>query len=639
MCPFLASVPPDITEGLPAQIAARAVADRMSRTTVLPDVSIAGMPFRLAPVVTADGMVPYSRGTPEWKHSQIDTSTSPGEQTLSSWWTRTQDSWHRGAGVTFYEPGSVKETEYRYRASAGLDVWTQGQVSLLRAMGTEITGSGGATAGCATAVVNGVDTVFGMVDGVLHRWTDDTDVSYTSSYLFGNPVVAGSAVLAAYTTGMVLGATSGSTLAQLWYSTGGPLVPYWVKSRIIAFQANRVYELTLDGGDLVDETPLFTHPDPAWQWTGAVEAPGAVILCGHSNGVGEVFSAVLEDQGTGLSPVLGIPSSVCTLPLGEECLSMLSYLGAYLVLGTSRGLRVGVMDTTGKVQYGPLLFEAPGGVTCLCARDTWIYAGVTRAIDGMSGLARVDLSEEISDLRFPWAWDVTLDDVSVPVGVCTVGNTGRVAVAAVGSGVWVQSETAYCDEGYLYTGTIRYATNELKSFLRCRVRADITGVESVSLYTVDEDGDESLVVALTGASNTGEDLDLSTALPAPTTSAEVLLRLAPSAGGASTPVLRGLSVKALPVPYVLPEITLPLLCYDRESDRRGARYGFEGSAWARVEALEALLATAPVVGMVDNTSGETFTARLESVDFRRVTPAERGHDNWGGMLLVKLAKL
>src|SRR4030042_6848663 len=124
--PYLVSTAPDITEGLPAQIAARGGADRFSRTTVLPDLTIAGMPFRVAPVVTSDGMVPYSRSTPEWKHSQIDMSPSPGEQTLSSWWTRVQDSWHRGAGITFYEPGSVKEPEHRYRLAAGLDAWTPG---------------------------------------------------------------------------------------------------------------------------------------------------------------------------------------------------------------------------------------------------------------------------------------------------------------------------------------------------------------------------------------------------------------------------------------------------------------------------------------------------------------------------------
>jgi hypothetical protein len=637
--PYLVSAAPDITEGLPAQIAARAVADRFSRTTVLPDMTIAGMPFRVAPVSTSDGLVPYSRSTPEWKHSQIDMSTSPGEQTLSSWWTRVQDSWHRGAGITFYEPGSVKETEYRYRLSAGLDVWTQGRLRLLKKMEATLAGSGGATAGCAAAVVGGVNTVFGMVDGVLHRWTDDTDVSYTSSYLFGNPVVAGSTVLSAYTTGMVAGSTAGSTLAQLWYSTAGPLTPYWIKSRIIAFQANRVYELTLDGGNLSAVDPLWTHPDPAWQWTGAAEAPGAIILCGKSNGVGEVYAAVLEDQGSGLSPILGTPSSVCTLPLGEECTALLSYLGGYVALGTSRGLRVGVMDATGKVQYGPLLFEAADGVSCLAARGTHVYAGVTRAIDGLSGLARVDLSEEITDLRYPWAWDVTLDDVSAPVGVCPVGNTDRMAVAAVGSGVWVQSATVYVPAGYLYTGTIRYATNELKAFLRARIRADISGTESISLSTVDEPGTEQLVTALTGASNTGADIDLQAALPLPMASTEFLLRVAPSTGGLSTPTLRGLSIKALPVPYVLPEVVYPLSCYDRETDRRGVPYGFEGSAWARIGALEALLATAPIVDVVDTASGETYTARLETVNFRRVTPSEGGHENWGGMLLVKVTKL
>ena len=51
----------------------------------------------------------------------------PGEQSLDGFWLRSQVSFHKGAGIKYYEPGSEKETQYRFDDSEGVDVWTPGR--------------------------------------------------------------------------------------------------------------------------------------------------------------------------------------------------------------------------------------------------------------------------------------------------------------------------------------------------------------------------------------------------------------------------------------------------------------------------------------------------------------------------------
>ena len=55
----------------------------------------------------------------------------PGEQTLTSWWLRSQSSFHYGQGVKFFEPAQDESLRFQYTYSKGCDVWTKGQVTLL----------------------------------------------------------------------------------------------------------------------------------------------------------------------------------------------------------------------------------------------------------------------------------------------------------------------------------------------------------------------------------------------------------------------------------------------------------------------------------------------------------------------------
>ena len=77
---------------------------------------------------------PYIRQTAPFRKEQFDNQTEPGEQSLTGWWIRSQQSFHGGDGITFYDPANTTTNSpdhYRFADSKGIDVWTQGEVTLL----------------------------------------------------------------------------------------------------------------------------------------------------------------------------------------------------------------------------------------------------------------------------------------------------------------------------------------------------------------------------------------------------------------------------------------------------------------------------------------------------------------------------
>ncbi len=92
------------------------------------DVAINGKPFFLA---NTDER-PYRRVTAKYRKDQFDQTAEAGEQTLTGWWIRSQSSFHLGSGIKYYEPSQDETLRFRFADSKGINVWTQGQATLLR---------------------------------------------------------------------------------------------------------------------------------------------------------------------------------------------------------------------------------------------------------------------------------------------------------------------------------------------------------------------------------------------------------------------------------------------------------------------------------------------------------------------------
>lgn len=128
----------DVTEGLPYNLSNPGAARTYQLTGEAYDVSLNGLPF----YIFSTDESPYRRQTAEYRKQQIDQSTEPGEQTLTGWWLRSQTSFHSGDGINYYDPAAGETVQYRYSDSRGVDIWTKGQVTLLKSVSSihEVTG-------------------------------------------------------------------------------------------------------------------------------------------------------------------------------------------------------------------------------------------------------------------------------------------------------------------------------------------------------------------------------------------------------------------------------------------------------------------------------------------------------------------
>src|SRR5690606_24416229 len=123
-----------------------------------------------------------------------------------------------------------------------------------------------------------------------------------------------------------------------------------------------------------DGVLLFEHPDTAWTWTDVAETGGAVLASGRSAFDSAIFRfAVADEDGV---PTLQVGEQVAKMPPGEAITCMGVYLGASLVLGTTLGVRVGVVSDAGEVRYGPLTALTDAPVADVGFRDRFAFLSV-----------------------------------------------------------------------------------------------------------------------------------------------------------------------------------------------------------------------------------------------------------------------
>jgi hypothetical protein len=124
------------------------------------------------------------------------------------------------------------------------------------------------------------------------------------------------------------------------------------------------------------------------------------------------------------------------MPVGEVIHKIYYYLG-YMMIGTSKGIRAAVVsDQDGSINYGPLIVETTQPCYDFAARDRFIWCAT--GVDGAPGVIRIDLGNEIETLRFAYANDLYVSDISgYKTTTCAfAGTTNRLvfATTAVNAG-------------------------------------------------------------------------------------------------------------------------------------------------------------------------------------------------------------
>jgi hypothetical protein len=467
------------------------------------------------------------------------------------------------------------------------------------------------------------DPVYAICDdGTTAYWvTNDIDSGVNKGHVYKKVLTADST-------------TSNTEMFKInsYTFTDGKVAMEWVKGRIILAADNKVYELTPSSSTL--PSPIFTHPNTDYTFTSIAESGAAIYVAGYAGTQSSIYKFTLSDAGAITSLTSAVVSAV--MPDGELVYAIKQYLG-YMLIGTSKGIRVAtVSPDDGSIAYGPLIAETEQPVYDFAFRDRFCWA--TAEVNGKGGLIRIDLSEQISPLRFAYAHDLFKDVAKNCKAVAFLGLSDRKIFALDTDYNYIEAATRLAANGYLRTGFIRYATLENKYFKFIKVRGNLDNgtIDLHSITSKEVDYDLYQIVS--------DFLNKDLGIGRPTGGQEVLAfkfdlnrSTTDNTVGAT---MTGYQTKALPAIEKQRLIQFPLYCYDVEMDKYNNIVGSEDDrAFDRISELEGIEKTGNIVTVQDFRTDETYSALIEEIRFFSATPPSERFNGFGGKLLLTVRKL
>lgn len=457
------------------------------------------------------------------------------------------------------EPASNDEVMNAFRDSVGVDPWTPGELTLLKATALKNASAGDLL---LLGAIDGTTDVFFQAEGAtLARETASGSAAVTWGGAGTILALAsdGTNYYAADSTGIYKGTLAGGA-GTLAYNTGSsPVVLSWAKQRLVACVGRAVYELTAAGPAL--PTALYTHPSTNWTWTSITEGPTAIYMAGYAGGQSAIYKFQLTTSG--VMPTLTSGVVAASLPTGEIVHSIYAYVGSYICIGTNKGVRIGVIDTNGDISYGPLVIESTAPVKSFVGKDRFIYAACSNQIDGNSGVWRIDLGSPKQDGRFPYATDLSAGVAGTVNAVTLLGASGRLVIGVSAQGSYLESATDLVTSGWVRTGLIRFNTVEPKRFEY--VTARVTGAGTVAVETVDAADTATSIITLAASLNADYPLQR------PEGETSLGLKFTLTQGTVTTgPTLSSWQVKAQPAVTRQRVLMVPVMLFESMRDSKGA---------------------------------------------------------------------
>lgn len=415
-------------------------------------VSIDGRPYMLD---TASGR--YARTFEARLRDSVDQAEIPGATSINpqGLWRRGQTSWHFGFNQKYGDlPDSNVE---RFNDSLGVDVWTEGELTLLDDTKVSLSTTG---TNLYLAVVG--DELF---------CSDGSNVKYTTDAFAASPtwtsVAVGGTVRGLVSQGedafvTVPGTTTSTGVRKIDGGTKAVTnVSHGVEFGAIGYAKGRIVAGGHDNSGLwfdpSGNTNLpsanFTHPDSKFRWVDFAAGQNAIYCAGVSGQRSMVYKVTLKSDGT-----LDTPVAAAELPIGEEITSLSSYLG-FILIGTNEGFRYATPDADASLVIGQNI-PTPNGVLSADGHQQYVWVGFTNYTSEKTGIGRVDLSHFV--------------DVNVPASAPDLMYTGQGAVQSVtnvdlkqvftvsGVGVVVQDTANLVSEGFCETGTWRWGIPDPK---------------------------------------------------------------------------------------------------------------------------------------------------------------------------------
>ena len=655
----------DITEDVPIDLAVTSTEATFNLTDTAYDIVIDDLPF----IVTVNNQNPYRRETAPYKKDQFDNSPEPGEQSLTGWWLRSQTSWHNGRGISFYEPGTDRDSQQKFADSRGINVWTVGQATLLNDTFHSYTGASGIIA-VAGESAGGTDyIVSGDSAGYLKKLTLNEDAATSvANYTLATGHVSGGATpdpfksitsdgtryfavcSKAIHAGNIDG--TGSDVVIHRHDSPGVHIIKFAKGYLMFGEARTLYlindltvPLTSTGhntsGSTLGSLPQKAHENPNFAWT-TIEGGNRFIYAGGYAGSDSEIWAVPFDETT-LEPDPAAAIQVVQLPYGEIVKAMQFYLG-YMAIGTNKGVRIAQVTTDGSLTLGPLLVDTEFAVTGFVASGNYIWASTSLAGDNGNDnaiLLRIDLSSQFDDGTFAHAYDLQYesDEDSYGVGVLYAQDRLHIITNEGDDAGEIQTEklSQKRTTGWLQTGKIRYGTIEPKFFRYINLQCTTGQGDNIQVYTIDKLGTESSIAVISeGLSN--QDI----LITAPSTKQEYVsfkFVFNNATDDQDLPILEAYQIKSTPATRRQRLYQYPLSCYDNEMDRYNSIFGYDGRAMEYIQRIEAIEETGKFVNVTDYRTGEQYQGVIEEVRFSNESSPDKNSSGFGGLLLVTVRKL
>lgn len=564
----------------------------------------------------------YQRGAKTAQKEQVDSSNSVGEHSLANRWVRSQEDWSMGAGITYYDPGVVKETDYRFHDSQGINVWETGELTLLRRMDKVDVPLIGNT--LLTSYGDGVIVVDSNAWRVIDANGDE--VYSLLKYNFNHGTIA--------VNGDVVWITTNNTITK-WNPKLAPNITLsfsvsdnakvWVaKNRVIIAVGTSLYWLPPDASN-ISEAVFIARQTDDFDWVAVGETADSILAVGNRANNGEVYALNL-DESSGL-PVFAGLRQVAQLPRGEKITCATTYLSAYMLLGTTNGIRVAQVGDNGRVLLGGLFTHTVTN-NVIVTKDYAIFSVAKGLPDGSTGALRVSLREISSDARtYPYAWDVSTDYAGSNPHIAFLGDTARVVIAS-GVGLFIESDTDYVYRGWLSSGFIRLGTTENKRWERLTATGEVSK-GAVTVKTGISHSNPSAKIFYTPRSGIGWGGKLG---ERNSVQLGITIELTASDDNSYSPIVNTITLEAMPMVKRQRLIRLPLQLGDIEITRYGATAGYNGFALDRLRELEALQDAGAEVVLVDNRLKEIVPVTIEEMIFTSTSNTDGGKDNVGGVL-------
>lgn len=496
----------------------------------------------------------YQFRTLDLLRSQSDSGTAVGAQSINpeGLWRKTVDEWHLGAGQTDFDRAS--SSTQRFRSSKGIDPWERGQLSLLPDTTESLDSSS-----TNLKVLSANDRLY-VADNQTLKYTADPfagSPSYTS--VTGTAAAAITAIASTGYRVMVAQGASGiyrtetdSSSATSWVTGTIDDVAY-VKGRVLAASGTAIHEITAALDASADTlathgTELLDHADSNFEWVGFAEGLNHIYAAGFSGDKSEIYRIEIKADGTGLTA----PTVAGRLPDGEIISSIYGYLG-FVLVGTTKGLRLAIADTNGNLTFGALI-ETGTNVRCWEGQGQYVWFGWETYDSVSSGLGRLDLAtmSDESALVPAYASDLM---VTAQAGILSVAtHSSKRCLAVSGDGIYVQ-DTDLVSEGSIDSGLISFGLAEQKTAVNVKATADFSSGGTLTVSLCEDDQGFTALGATTMATKVTFDANETSG-----TRHEIRLKLDRSSTDSTKgPTIRSWMLQAFPRVAATQIVTIPIL--------------------------------------------------------------------------------